>query len=113
MPSRTANVQLRHAAPIFAALGDDVRLTLVTRLAGGESLSITRLTAGLPISRQAVTKHLRVLNEAGVVSGERQGREQVWQLKPEALRDAQRYLDVISGHWGDALKRLKMFVETQ
>lgn len=88
-----------------------MRLSLVTRLARGESLSITRLAEGLPMTRQAVTKHLRVLEEAGVVSGERRGREQVWSLQNEALRDAQRYLDSIARQWADTLGRLKVFAE--
>ena len=113
MLSKANSAQLRQAAPVFAALGDDVRLSLVTRLARGESLSITRLTSGLPITRQAVTKHLRVLEEAGLVSGARQGREQVWALKPEGLREAQRYLDIIDRQWSEALGRLKQFVEKE
>ncbi|MGZ4816557.1 MAG: ArsR/SmtB family transcription factor [Terriglobales bacterium] len=108
---RTSNLPIRDAAPIFAALGDDVHLSLVARLARGESLSITRLSAGLPMTRQAVTKHLRVLEDAGLISGARQGREQLWELKPDALREAQQYLETISRQWGDALGRLKTFVE--
>ena len=111
MPAKTANNRLRDAAPVFAALGDDVRLSLVTRLARGESLSITHLSTGLPITRQAVTKHLRVLEEAGIVSGMKHGREQLWELKPEAIRGAQHYLEAINRQWRDALARLKAFVE--
>ncbi len=111
MWNRASSAQLRQAVPVFAALGDDVRLSLVTRLARGESLSITRLTTGLPITRQAVTKHLRVLEDAGLIAGTKQGREQVWELKPEGLREAQRYLDIIDRQWSEALGRLKAFVE--
>ena len=111
MLSKASNAQLHQAVPVFAALGDDVRLSLVTRLARGESLSIARLTAGLPITRQAVTKHLRVLEDAGLITGARQGREQVWELKPEGLREAQRYLGIIDRQWVEALGRLKTFVE--
>ncbi len=113
MPNRTANAPLRHAAPLFAALGDEARLSLVTRLSRGESLSITRLTAGLPMTRQAVTKHLRVLEDAGLIAGSRHGREQLWELQPEAVHEAQHYLETISRQWSEALGRLKAFVEEQ
>ena len=96
---------------MFAALGDDVRLSLVTRLSQGESLSITRLAGGLPITRQAITKHLHVLEQAGLVRCARSGREQRWALEPASLTEARRYLDMITQEWGDALGRLKAFVE--
>lgn len=111
MPSRTANVHVRRTAPIFAALGDDVRLSLVARLSRGEPLSITTLSEGLPITRQAVTKHLHVLEEAGLVSAEKAGREQMWTLETKSLDEAQRCLEIISRQWSDALGRLKAFVE--
>jgi len=111
MLNRTVNAQLKRSAPIFAALGDDVRLALVARLSRGEPLSITRLSEGLPITRQAVTKHLHVLEEAGLVSGEKSGREQMWSLQPKSLNEAQRCLGIISEQWGEALGRLKAFVE--
>src|SRR5687768_10533868 len=78
---------LRGAAALFAALGDETRLTLVSRLSIGGPLSISRLTAGVEVSRQAVTKHLDVLSDAGLVRGARRGREKVWQLHPGALQD--------------------------
>jgi DNA-binding transcriptional ArsR family regulator len=111
MLSRTVNSQIRHAAPVFAALGDDVRLSLVARLSQGEPLSITRLSEKLPITRQAVTKHLHVLADAGLVAVEKSGREQIWMLQPDALREAQQCLDTITRQWGDALERLKALVE--
>ena len=111
MLSRTSNSQLRQAAPVFAALGDSVRLSLVARLSGGVPLSITRLSAGLPITRQAVTKHLHVLADAGLIKGTRTGREQTWTLQPDSLRQAQQSLDLISRQWSAALDRLKAFVE--
>jgi predicted ArsR family transcriptional regulator len=74
-------------------------------------LSITRLSEGLPITRQAVTKHLHVLAHAGLVKGAKAGREQMWMLQPNSLKDAQRYLEVISKQWSSALSRLKAFVE--
>ena len=110
---RANNARLRRAAPVFAALGDDLRLTLVARLSQGESLSITRLAEGLPITRQAVTKHLHVLEDAGLVRGERRGREQRWALDPASLMQAQRYISAIAKQWGDALGRLKAYVEEE
>jgi DNA-binding transcriptional ArsR family regulator len=111
MPSRSAKAQIQQAAPVFAALGDEVRLSLVARLSRGEPLSITRLSEGLPITRQAVTKHLHVLENAGVVSGERSGREQMWSLQPKSLDEAQRCLEIIGKQWEEALGRLKAMVE--
>jgi DNA-binding transcriptional ArsR family regulator len=113
MLNRAINAQLREAAPVFAALGDDIRLSLVARLSRGEPLSITRLSQKLPITRQAVTKHLHVLADAGLVRTEKAGREQMWSLQPQALTEAQRCLDLITRQWGDALGRLKAFVEEE
>jgi DNA-binding transcriptional ArsR family regulator len=111
MSSNQLNAALRHAAPVFSALGDDVRLHIVARLGKGEPLSITRLTEGVPITRQAVTKHLHVLEKARLVKGSRSGRERTWVLKPEPIDEARRCLDAISNQWGGALNRLKTFVE--
>jgi DNA-binding transcriptional ArsR family regulator len=99
------------AAPVFAALGDETRLRLAARLGAHGPLSITRLAAGTTISRQAVTKHLRVLEGAGLARATRRGREQLWELEPEPLDDARRALDHISAQWDSALGRLKVFVE--
>jgi DNA-binding transcriptional ArsR family regulator len=106
-----SSVDLAGAAPIFAALGDETRLWLVERLLADGPLSIARLTDGAGITRQAVTKHLQVLKEAGLARGDQRGRERVWRLEPESLEDARRYLDDISHQWDDALGRLKDFVE--
>jgi DNA-binding transcriptional ArsR family regulator len=92
-------------------LGDETRLGLVARLCERGPLSIAKLTAGSDITRQAVTKHLRVLAEAGLVRGTRDGRESIWKLQPRRLEDARRYLDRISGQWDAALDRLREFVE--
>ena len=113
MLSRTPNLPIRDAAPVFAALGDDVRLTLVARLSKGVPLSITELSHKLPITRQAVTKHLHVLEAAGLVKGEKLGREQRWELEPESLAQVQQWIDIISRQWSDALARLKNFVENE
>ena len=105
------HTELRSAIPVFAALADETRLTLVSRLAQGDPLSITALTGGTDMSRQAVTKHLRVLAEAGVVKGTKAGRTQVWVLRPGRLNKAQQALDRIGKQWEDTLGRLKSLVE--
>ena len=113
MLSKGANPQLPHAAPIFAALGDDVRLSLVARLSSGVPLSIRQLSEALPITRQAVTKHLRVLEHAGLAKSTKTGREQMWVLQGESLKQAERYLEMIANQWESTLHRLKDFVEHQ
>lgn len=100
----------RTPAPVFAALGDEHRLRLLARLSSGP-LSISRLTAGSGISRQGVTKHLRVLEGAGLVRGTRKGKESLWYLERRRLEEARRSLDLISQQWDQALGKLKRFVE--
>jgi len=102
---------LRTRASIFAALGDTTRLSVLGRLAKGEPASIARLTAGTRLTRQAVTKHLRVLEGAGVVRSVRVGRESRFTLEQKPIADARDYLDLVSRQWDDALARLKAFVE--
>ena len=102
---------LTGAAPIFAALGDDTRLRLVSRLCAGGPLSIVQLTGGSGVTRQAVTKHLHVLSEAGLVRDAREGRERRWELEASRLDEARRALDVISKQWDHTLGRLKEFLE--
>ena len=110
--SRADAAQARHdPAPIFAALGDSTRLELVTRLSDGRPMSIVQLTSGSRITRQAVTKHLRVLEGAGLVRHRRVGRESRYSLVPKPIDQLRSYLDVLSAHWDDALLRLKTFVE--
>lgn len=99
------------AAPVFSALGDEVRLQIVLRLSDSGPLSIARLTEGTRVTRQAISKHLRVLEDAGLACSAREGRESVWQLQRQRLDDAQRWLDGISAQWDAALGRLKDFVE--
>jgi DNA-binding transcriptional ArsR family regulator len=106
-PSRLAGT-----APVFAALGDETRLRLVTRLSAEGPLSIARLTSGGRITRQAVTKHLHVLAQAGLAQSSQMGRERIWELEPRALLSAREYLNQISAQWDEALDRLKQFVET-
>ena len=74
-------------------------------------MSITRLTAGSSVTRQAITKHLRVMEKAGLAHSTRHGRENLWQLDQHRLEDARSYLDLISKQWDDALGRLRKFVE--
>lgn len=102
---------LAEAAPVFAALGDETRLRLVSRLSGGEPISISGLTRGERVSRQAITKHLRVLESAGVIEGSRRGREQLWSLHAERLDDARAWLDEVSASWDRKLERLRLLVE--
>jgi DNA-binding transcriptional ArsR family regulator len=101
----------RAAVPVFAALGDDQRLALVRRLCAGGPASLSHLAAGAGITRQGVSKHLRVLAEAGLVRSTRRGRERVWTLEPARMLAAQRALDQISRDWDSALDRLRQFVE--
>ncbi len=101
----------RRAAPIFAALGDETRLRLLDRLCAAGPLSISALAAASPVTRQAITKHLRRMHAAGLLRVTRQGRERVWEVEPDALDEAQRYLNAIADHWDAALARLQRFVE--
>jgi len=109
MPSAAA--VLRTRASVFAALGDETRLGLLARLTGGEPLSIVRLTEGTKLTRQAVTKHLRVLEGAGVVQSMKAGRESLFALDPRPIVGAQAYLEHVSQQWDRALVRLKALVE--
>ena len=107
----SALAELKTRAAVFAALGDPTRLSVLARLSHGEPQSISRLTQGTKLSRQAVTKHLLVLEDAGVVRSLRAGRENLFALAPEPIEDVRRYLDGVSKQWDDALTRLKAFVE--
>ncbi len=106
-PSRTAI----EPAPVFAALGDETRLVLVGRLCDGKPRSIVQLTDGLGLTRQGVTKHLRILERAGIVTATRVGRERRFVLEPGPIDEARDYLDRVSEQWDDALKRLSAFLE--
>jgi DNA-binding transcriptional ArsR family regulator len=102
---------LKTRALAFAALGDETRLSVLTMLCGGVPQSISRLTAGTNLSRQAVTKHLRVLANAGMVRSVRVGRESLFELEPQPIEEVRDYLDQVSKQWEDALARLKSHVE--
>jgi DNA-binding transcriptional ArsR family regulator len=111
-PSRSAAAnRLDENAPIFAALGDETRLQLVARLCAEGPLSITRLSEGAGVTRQAVTKHLNALSAAGLARPVKTGREQIWELETRRLDMARRCLDRISDQWDVAIGRLRAFVE--
>lgn len=112
MPRSNGAVKLADAAPVFAALGDATRLRIVMRLCDEGPQSIVRLTEGDQVSRQAVTKHLRTLEHAGLVRSDRAGRERVWELRTKRLAEVRRHLEQISEQWDGALERLRSFVET-
>jgi len=97
--------------PVFAALGDETRLSLVAKLCGGQAHSISQLTEGSNLTRQAITKHLRVLESAGMVRCVRTGRESRFQFDPEPIEGIKEYLDFVSEQWDQALSRLESFVE--
>jgi len=103
--------RLRAHAPVFAALGDETRLSLVALLGTGSAQSIARLTRHSDLTRQAITKHLRVLEDAGIVRCVRRGRESLFALEPEPLSRAKDCLELVSAQWDQALARLKAFVE--
>lgn len=98
-------------AVLFAALGDETRLLLVTKLARGRPHSISQLTEGSKLTRQAITKHLRVLEGAGIVHSVRTGRESLFEFDPEPVEELKAYLERVSAEWDEALGRLKAYVE--
>ena len=102
---------LRSSVPIFAALGDETRLRIIAVLCAGGTLSITQLTTGTEITRQAVTKHLHILARAGMVNQVKVGRERLWEFEPAPLTEARRSLELIGQQWDYALRKLKMAVE--
>ena len=109
--SASRGVAARQAAPLFAALGDPTRLALVRRLSVDGPLSITRLSEGSGMTRQAITRHLYSLGQAGLVRDTREGREHVFSLHLKRLEVAREYLDQVSAQWDAAAARLKAFVE--
>lgn len=102
---------LPRAAAVFAALGDETRLRLLLRLGREGPLSITRLTEGEATTRQALTKHLRLLEEVGLAARTKDGREQRYALSEVGVAEAEKLLGQISRQWDEALLRLKSFVE--
>ncbi len=102
---------LQASARLFAALGDETRLAVVGRLCQRGPASIALLSEGAGVTRQAITKHLTILADAGLVRGRREGRESIWELRPGRLNDARKALDEIDRRWDAALDRLKTLVE--
>jgi DNA-binding transcriptional ArsR family regulator len=98
------------AAPVFAALGDPIRLAIVRRLSGDGPQSISQLSADAGVTRQAVTKHLQALAGAGLVHDRWRGRERIFALEPRRLERARRALDEISAQWDAAIDRLRAYV---
>lgn len=96
---------------VFAALGDETRLSLIAKLCAGPPRSISHLTHGSRLTRQAITRHLRVLQRARMVHSVRVGRESLFEFDPKAVREAGQYLDLVSRQWDESLARLKGFVE--
>lgn len=101
----------RWGAPGFAALGNETRLALVAKLAAGRPCSIAQLTQGSKLTRQAITKHLRVLQRAGIVHSVRRGRQSMFAFDPEPVKELKEFLESVSAQWERALGRLKAFVE--
>ena len=109
--NRSSAAERKVYAPIFAALGDETRLALVAKLSEGQPCSIAQLTEGTELTRQAVTKHLRVLTNARIVRNVRAGRESLFELDPAPIREVREYAEVVAAQWEHALGRLKAFVE--
>jgi len=108
---RRRAARLQAHVPVFAALGDATRLALVTKLADGRPHSISQLTEGSAVTRQAITKHLRVLETVGMVRSVRMGRESLFEFDPKPIEEIKQYLDLVSEQWDQALLMLKAFVE--
>ncbi|MDF2997334.1 MAG: transcriptional regulator, ArsR family [Xanthobacteraceae bacterium] len=111
MSSLSAGEPSPDPAAIFAALGDGTRLSLLAKLSDGQSRSIAKLSADTRLTRQAITKHLRVLENAGLVRSIQVGRESRFSFRPEPIVEVRCYLDSVSEQWDEALGRLKAFVE--
>ena len=111
LAAENSAVRRRQHAVVFAALGDETRLSLVTALCAGEPRSISQLTGGSRMTRQAITKHLRVLEHAGLVRSARAGRASLYQFDPAPMHELRAYLDRVSAQWDEVLGRLKALVE--
>lgn len=98
-------------ASVFDALGDPHRLQMVNRLCDVGPSSTLQLSQSIPMSRQATTKHLEILQTVGIVSSARRGRERIWTVQPQPLAAAGDYLAALSQRWDGAIARLKAFVE--
>jgi DNA-binding transcriptional ArsR family regulator len=109
--SSSAALKIEKQAFIFAALGDPTRLSLVAKLNDGEPHSISTLALGTKITRQAITKHLKVLENVGLVSKVKEGRESLYELDPKPLESMREYLEIIASEWDRSLQSLKKFIE--
>jgi DNA-binding transcriptional ArsR family regulator len=109
--TRSSVAKRRAHARVFAALGDETRLALVAKLSGAGRFSISQLTAGSGLTRQAITKHLQILERARIVHHVHAGRESLFEFDPEPIEGAREYLKFVSAQWDQALDRLKVFVE--
>jgi len=96
---------------VFFALGDETRLSVVTKLSAGPALSATALSEGAHVTRQAILKHLNVLEGAGLVTHEKRGREVLYALELSRFDEARTFLDRVSASWDRALERLRQLVE--
>ena len=108
---RVHAARLQACAAIFAALGQETRLSLVTKLSEGHPCSISQLTEESKLTRQAITRHLRVLEEVGLVHSTPSGRESMFELDTRPFKDVGEYLEFVSEQWDQALARLKSFVK--
>lgn len=95
---------------VFQAISDPSRRKMLELLAGKE-LPVTDISSHFPMSRTAVSKHLRVLSEAGLVSGRKAGREKLYRLHPEPLAELQQWLAYFDMYWDNKLSLLKHKVE--
>ncbi len=109
--ARNLAATIRDGAPVFAALGDPIRLRILARLSTGGPLSIAQLTDGETVTRQAITKHLETLAAAGLVRDLREGRERRFEVELAPLASARTFLDQVSATWDRRLLRLKALVE--
>ena len=113
MPKQRSSLAARGRAqaPVFGALGDQTRLALVAKLSSRQPCSISQLTKGFKLTRQAITKHLRVLESVGIVHSVHAGRESLFEFDPAPIEEMKEYLDFVSEQWDHALARLKSFIE--
>ena len=104
---------IQRQAEIFSVLGDRTRLRLVTSLMEGQIRSISDLSSDFEVSRQAVTKHLKLLQSVGVLIDEKAGRETRYRLNVEPLIETREMIESIENQWAQNLGRLKSFVENE
>lgn len=100
-----------HVDAVFDALGDPTRRRLFDVVAAAGPITATELAGDLPVTRQAVSKHLRVLADAGLVAASRSGRENRYEVVPAALDDARTWLDTVGRRWDDRLAALQRHLE--